>query len=494
MVRIGSRIASPWIRVLCIGTACCGTTALAQTYQLRDLDPTNQLASGFCSRTTISGVTIGGGAPYGAPYSMAVYYDASGSHVLPVLAGDEAGFGADINSSLTMVGSSTDVVVLHHLIKFTDHPAMWQNGQVTDIRSLVVSGPSLDLIDAVGINDAGTIVGLARDPATQIGRAYRLENGVLTDLGFLAATPSQGSTPTAIGMDGSVVGSSTANGGFHHAVLWQNGQIVDLHAQAQIPGRVSEAFDINRFGVIVGGADYVADFQDFEVATVWVNGVATNLGTLGGPGAPPVVESFARAINDLGVIVGTSVTLNYEVHACIWRNGSIADLNTLIPPGSGWLLANAYDIDNDGRIVGEGFFNGTIRPFALKPVCNGKFEVYGIGCAGATETPALRGYGCPTPNEPFAIEITHGGANAQGLLFLGGGAGVAPIVPTCAVQILPLLPLTIPVVLDPAGGLFFVTELPAGTPSFDVWLQSFLADGSVLSGIRGTQPLKLHFQ
>src|SRR6185295_4660245 len=131
------------------------------------------------------------------------------------------------------------------------------------------------------------------------------------------------------------------------------GVMTDLHVQSGVPGRNSHAAAINEAGVIVGDADPVADFLDYQNAAVWENGVVTYLPDLGDVGG--VIESYARDINDHGAIVGTSVTPNFEVHAVTWRDGLCVDLNTLIPPGSGWLLANAWGVANDGRIVGEGF-------------------------------------------------------------------------------------------------------------------------------------------
>jgi probable HAF family extracellular repeat protein len=39
----------------------------------------------------------------------------------------------------------------------------------------------------------------------------------------------------------------------------------------------------------------------------------------------------------------------------------------MIPPGSGWVLIGAEDINDDGRIVGYGTKNGETRAFLLTP-------------------------------------------------------------------------------------------------------------------------------
>lgn len=476
--------------------AAAAEIASAQVaYQVRDLDPQFQLVGGLGHRTTSTKVTVGYGTPVGGGDGQAAWFDSAGAHLLPALAGDETAFAFDVNESLVMVGTSTDVVPSGPLIKFFDHPVRWTNGVPTDLRTLVTGGAPLELLTASGINASGQIVGYARDPAVMLVRAYRFDAGVVTDLGALPATPQMSSWPNAIADDGTVVGASDSNGALDHAVKWPPaGGIVDLHDPIQVPGRVSEAFDINRFGVIVGAADFGADFLDYVTATRWENGVVTNLGTLGGPSAPPVVESYARAINDLGVIAGTSVTSNFEVHAVVWKNGAIQDLNALIPAGTGWILTNAYDVANDGRIVGEGFINGQARPFVLIPKCKGAFTPYGSACPGGAGAASLTGIGCPAPGEPFAVEIADGPTTASGLLFLGSGQNAANVVPTCALQVLPLLPVTLPLSLDASGGAFLQTTLPPGTPQFDVTMQALFADPSVPSGISGTPPLKLHFE
>lgn len=462
------------------------------SFSLRDLDHTQALLSGYAFAINANGIAIGGGSNSSTTYFDAVRFDGAGATLLPALPGDDAATAFGINRAGTIVGTSTDVTQAHQLLLLSDHPVMWKNGQAIDIRTLVTTSTSLELRTAISINDHEDIVGLARDPATETVRAYRLSNGVVTDLGGLPGSPFPGSSPAHIANDGTIVGSAASVGGFNHAVVWQGGTIVDLHAQASIPGRVSHAQDVNRFGVIVGSADYGADFLDYETATIWVNGQATNLGTLAGPSAPPVIESFARGINDLGQVVGVSITANYEAHAFLYRDGTMLDLNSLVAPGSGWLLTNAHDIDNAGRIVGEGFHGNTVRPFVLIPQCDGTYAIYGTACPVASG-PRLSGAGCPEGNYDFGLEIADGSPGIQGLLFLGAGAGSAPIGFGCALQTLPLYPVQFPVTLDGSGSDFVPAKLPIGTPPFDLWLEAIFLDAAQPYGLATTQGLKLHY-
>jgi probable HAF family extracellular repeat protein len=68
---------------------------------------------------------------------------------------------------------------------------------------------------------------------------------------------------------------------------------------------------------------------------------------------PGYAKSVASGINDSGQVIGSlSTSLSGgSTAAFLWENGVMTDLNTLIPPGSGWTLKSASDINNAGQIV-----------------------------------------------------------------------------------------------------------------------------------------------
>jgi probable HAF family extracellular repeat protein len=135
-----------------------------------------------------------------------------------------------------------------------------------------------------------------------------------------------------------VVGSSAIRGSLEsHAFVWKNGVMTDLGTLTG--GRGSTARAINNDGVIVGSSLNQAGFQR---AVRWMNGAKRNLGTLGGK------NSEALAISPLGVIVGWSEIANGNRHAFRWENGVMIDLGTLGGPTS-----TARDINRGGAIVGE---------------------------------------------------------------------------------------------------------------------------------------------
>jgi probable HAF family extracellular repeat protein len=103
---------------------------------------------------------------------------------------------------------------------------------------------------------------------------------------------------------------------------------------------------INDAGEIVGwGVFPNAPVEAF----LWRKGVATDLGNLG------ECASIAHTINAHRQVVGLAFSCDGTVaRAFLWENGSIVDLNTLLPSGSSLQLADASTINDRGEITGTG--------------------------------------------------------------------------------------------------------------------------------------------
>ena len=88
------------------------------------------------------------------------------------------------------------------------------------------------------------------------------------------------------------------------------------------------------------------------------------LGTLGWS------SSYAQGINDSVQVVGYSqyIIQSSLQHAFLSADGTMFDLNILLPTDSGWILLKANGINDSGQIVGEGYINGQSRAFLMTPI------------------------------------------------------------------------------------------------------------------------------
>ncbi|MEQ8766645.1 MAG: hypothetical protein RL885_22215 [Planctomycetota bacterium] len=117
--------------------------------------------------------------------------------------------------------------------------------------------------------------------------------------------------------------------------------------------RSAEAVAINNRGQLAGTlrktgtGDVNTDYRN--VPFVWSAG---RLQEIDVPGA---VHAQAWDLNDQGVVVGSWTdavgSLGIGKGAFLYRNGTVTDLNTLLPQGSGWNLTDAVKINEHGQIL-----------------------------------------------------------------------------------------------------------------------------------------------
>ena len=191
---------------------------------------------------------------------------------------------------------------------------LWRDGQMVDLSAET----GQRIIEARGVNNAGHVVGTCLRSA-QRAVAYLYRDGVVTQLDVLGA---------------------------------------DQH----------DARAINEVGQICGS--YVVSDGAPARAYLWQDGAAIDLGELPGP-----VQSLrAEALNDAGVVVGTSTVVDPDAqhrsaHAFVWTAGAMHDMNQLIDgERDGWVLRQALAINTRGQIVGQGRRNGVPRAFLATPV------------------------------------------------------------------------------------------------------------------------------
>jgi probable HAF family extracellular repeat protein len=250
---------------------------------------------------------------------------------------------------------------------------LWENNTYTDLGVLPGRNESI----AEDIDSRGRIIGRSFTLGAGNSAGFIWDAGVMTDLGTLG-----GSTNAyAINELGQIVGRSFADqpGGTQRAraFLWENNVMTALDP---LPNESSsQAFGINDSGDIVGSSWHtiIPQFLAVDQATLWRNG-GTETVDLGRTPGPPVcqpnfpfyTDNIARAINNQGQIVGHAqcISSGAAKAAFLWDNGVMYNLNDLIPPGSGWDLLRANDINDEGKIVGIGINPaGDLHGFLLVP-------------------------------------------------------------------------------------------------------------------------------
>jgi probable HAF family extracellular repeat protein len=308
--------------------------------------------------------------------------------------GGPASFAYGLNNAGQVVGYS-------YLDDGPDtHAFLWQAGTMTDLGT---SGSGRGSSRAFAVSDTGRVAGQASVRGGAAERAVVWDSGVPTDLGTLGG---QDSFAYAVNRGGTVVGASALPGDtpVNHAFAAHAGALRDL---GTLGGLFSAAYGVNDAGVVVGAS---AVFGGVTHAFRSAAGGLADLGTL-----PGYVSSAASAVNDAGQVVGTATAADgsqrafldagdtmtelglppravasgaqavnrfgevvgflgvpgpggLSFHAFVYANGRPADLNDLLPAGTGWVLNFATAVNDRGQIAGWGVNpQGKVHAFLLTP-------------------------------------------------------------------------------------------------------------------------------
>ena len=180
----------------------------------------------------------------------------------------------------------------------------------------------------------------------------------VTDLGTLGRNNSFAYGINASGqVTGSAETSQVDQSGNHiqHAFLYDG----TMHDLGTLGGGLSLGYGINSSGQVTG----VSNLSRGGQHAFLYDGTMHDLGTLGG--------SFSQGfgINSSGQIVGSSLTSSSSSDAFLYdRIHGMVDLNSLINPSSGWVLASGAAINDAGQITGSGFIGGQDHAFLLTPI------------------------------------------------------------------------------------------------------------------------------
>ncbi|HWB54946.1 MAG TPA: hypothetical protein VG722_12160 [Tepidisphaeraceae bacterium] len=257
--------------------------------------------------------------------------------------------GASINNAGEIVGGTLDA-------QSNEEGFIWNSttGFVSPI-----SPPEQSFFGTV--NNLGQIGGFYANP-TESGMTAAIWNpdGTVTSLPALPGADNN--TVVDLNDLGQAVGtSSPSSTGLPHAVLWQNGNAIDLTPNS--PDSTANA--INNEGQIVGTYDIP---ENGTAPYIW----DTTHGLTNLPNVSASTLTDPADINDQGQIVGDITVIvpggSYVGFASLWENGMLYDLNDLIPVHSGWDLQYTFAINNSGQIVGTGTYNDQQEGFLLTPI------------------------------------------------------------------------------------------------------------------------------
>jgi probable HAF family extracellular repeat protein len=244
-------------------------------------------------------------------------------------------------------------------------PFIWQDGVKTILPTL-----GGYVAQATDLNNHGESIGEAQNTtldSTCLPFTYQQNKPVIWEKGEIQELPTISGDPDGQGFGindhGQVVGATGNCLALPHAVLWQNGTVIDLGHLGGANPSFEVAFGINNHGQVVGRSDLPGD-TTFH-AFLWQNGRMSDLGTL-----PGYFSSEGASINDNGQVVGQSCTMNFGTcSAILLEHGVMTDLNSLIPSNSPLYLLEGLDINSRGQIVGLAFqqSTGEVHAFLANP-------------------------------------------------------------------------------------------------------------------------------
>ncbi len=322
-------------RIACYLLLCCSAAPAATMYTFTAL---NFIPTAINDGGQIVGTTI----PSPDSSKTQVLFYGSGVVSQLLVAGATSMTVTGINDDGSVIGDA--------MVNGAIHPYMATNGDTVDLFDQLGSAT------LTGINLQGQIVG-----DTANGESFLYSQGKMTAI----MKPNSGTDVTGINNKDQIVGSELTGvtaasqcggtGGDRAMIFGTSGSAQNLGLPYGCAS--STAVAINNAGMVLGQSGTVTDNRAFIYNML--TGQTTVLPTLGG------TMNNVNAMNKEGEVVGTANLCTDPRQKCynqfvatLYENGILYNLNSFLPPDSGWTLTSALGINDTGQIIAEGFFNG----------------------------------------------------------------------------------------------------------------------------------------
>lgn len=323
---------------------CVANLANASAYTFTDLGTLGGSTS-YARAINNAGQVVGWSNTFGNIGNAAVHatlWDGRTTTDLGTLGGPRS-FAFAINDAGQVVGASSTPT--------SEHATLWSGSSHTPVDLGTLGGATSQ---ALAINNAGQIVGYSDTKASAANNFSSANHATLwsgssytaVDLGTLGGTHSYA---FAINDAGKMAGWSYTTGNIQAAV-W-NAHHTGTDLGTPLGAYRSAAYAINNVGQVAG----FALLHGANRGIVWNGTTATELDAL-----PTASFSDPNAINNVGQVVGDSLiyltATDFVWHGTIWNGTTATDLNSLLDASTvdaGWVLNNAFGINDNGWIVGN---------------------------------------------------------------------------------------------------------------------------------------------
>ncbi len=336
-------------------SAIAAAPAGASALQINDLGLANaQNVAGFYWTAVNDSDQVSGSEPAGPNKFQAARWSNGTASLLGTLGPYSSG-GSGITNAGTVLGYRGDDLGSGLGI----YPTLWD-----------LAGNQQELPAYPGGENGGFLAVAKNGTAVLTDDSAPVNNNhaVIAQPPYTTVVKTPGFNPTSVNTSAHAVG--TSDGGVHE--YWNGSAAVPVQVAVN-SGFITSTHALNDADQVIGNttAGLAAVQQE-------PSGALTTLPEV--PGAP-AGDFKPQAINDGGVVVGNAAS-----GAAIWTPGKTTQLlDSLLPPGSGWHLLTAVDINVRGDVLGTGTVNGQTHWYLLSvPGTKVSGTVFGVTCSGST--------------------------------------------------------------------------------------------------------------